>query len=379
MALDDDEVTEWTASFDEQASTGSRLIAVAAGNDGQLSPKLNRVQPPADGVNVLSIGAVAARDGKPVRASYSCCGPGRCPGIIKPDGVMFGGSDTSAFGILDSGLGVLETCGTSFAAPFALRSAAAIHAQLGSQLQFTRDNDNLMPLVIRALLIHRAKPPLTGKRSPKENWGGDVDVGWGLIEEDSRRLITCDDDEALTIYRGELPVGQYLRADVPMPDAEVQADISIVATLLIATDINPENVGNYTRNGLEITFRPDGTTFIPNDIGETGPYPASDRFFPATRTVPEYQLKVDGKWEPCRRQGKKYAPGKLKNPYFHIYYHHRHGLGKDATPKPIPYVFVVSVKADGINDFYNMITTKYSHILTPLKPMVDITIPLPLG
>ena len=128
---------------------------------------------------------------------------------------------------------------------------------------------------------------------------------------------------------------------------------------------------------LEVVLHNAGSREIPEAF-----YAYADRI--GARPLPELSrkvkgLRVDGKWETCRRQGKKYGPGKLNNPFFHIDCQHRRGIGRESNPKPIPYVLVVSVKAEGINTFYNMIATKYSHILVPMKPVLDVAIPLQRG
>ncbi len=144
MPISDDDVTRWTAELDARFASGDVVATVAVGNGGEQDAEshLDRVQPPSDGVNVLSIGATDHRAGQWRRAIYSSVGPGRAPGVVKPDGVIFGGSSDEPFYIVTpyGTLGAQE--GTSFAAPYALRSAVAFRAQLGSQLV----QDDVSPL-----------------------------------------------------------------------------------------------------------------------------------------------------------------------------------------------------------------------------------------
>lgn len=241
VACMDDEVSLWTAALDEHLARPTRLVTVAAGNDGELDHELglNRIQPPADGVNVLSVGAADSRDGGWQRATYSCVGPGRTPGIVKPDGVAFGGSDNELFMVL-SASGVTRAVGvqgTSFSAPFALRSGVSVRVQLGKELN---------PMTVRALLIHRAD---CGELSRRE-------VGWGRFPDDFGDLITCDDNEVLVVYQGKLPVGQSLRAPIPLPKEALNGMVTVQATLLIAPRVDPEHPGAYTQSGVEVVFRP---------------------------------------------------------------------------------------------------------------------------
>src|SRR5713101_3868899 len=119
LAVEDDEVTAWTATLDDFFSREDSVVTVAAGNDGRRDSTsgLDRVQPPADGVNMLAVGATDRTTEDWQRAEYSCVGPGRSPGIVKPDGVLFGGSDLESFGVLLPNLRGEGTQGTSFAAP----------------------------------------------------------------------------------------------------------------------------------------------------------------------------------------------------------------------------------------------------------------------
>ncbi len=77
--------------------------------------------------------------------------------------------------------------------------------------------DTVNSLAIRGLLIHRAQSG-THER---------FEVGWGRFENDSSALITCDDDEALVIYQGVLPVSQHLRVRVPMPESRLRGMVEV--------------------------------------------------------------------------------------------------------------------------------------------------------
>ena len=58
VPMADDDVHEWTVRLDQWlAQNSSTLMFIAAGNDGDLDRDLGRVQPPADAINALSIGA----------------------------------------------------------------------------------------------------------------------------------------------------------------------------------------------------------------------------------------------------------------------------------------------------------------------------------
>lgn len=362
LAVDDDEVTLWTAALDKRFAHGACVATVAAGNDGDLDAAsgLNRIQPPADGVNVLSVGAADSIGPTWQRAPYSCVGPGRCPGVVKPDGIAFGGSDQELFGVLTPRLRGDGINGTSFAAPFALRSAAAVLAQMGSRLA---------PLAIRALLLHRAQ------NGSGHDW---QHVGWGRFESDPLRLITCEDDEALVVFQGELPVGEHLRALIPLSSSvQLKGKVTLSATLVIAPDVDPEHPGAYTRAGLEVVFRPHSGKYPKPRDGKQSKHAKTRAFF--SEILPygqsEGTLREDGhKWEPCLRHEDVLRCASLYEPCFDIYYNHRQSGARAAAPQPIPYALVVGLRAAKVPDLYNQIVRTYANVLVPLRPQARIPI-----
>jgi hypothetical protein len=362
MAAVDDEVTAWTASLDDRLAFGRALATVAAGNDGHLDSAtgLNRIQPPADGVNVVAVGASDRSGPQWQRATYSCTGPGRSPGYVKPDGLAFGGSEAEPFICLAARPQIVPdgTAGTSLSAPVALRSAVAVRAQLGQALS---------PLAVRGLLIHRADPGPHGK----------ADVGWGRFEEDPERLITCDDDEALVVYQGTLPVGEHLRAPIPMPSGSLAGIFFLTVTLVIAPEVDPEHPGAYTRSGLEVMFRPNSKRYRIDPKGNRSRHPKTKPFFSMSNLygAAEYTLREEGhKWEPCLRNSQKFRASTLDKPCFDIYYHHRQGASAAPTAQPIPYALIVGIRAPRVKDLYNRVVKTYTNVLIPLQPQLRIPV-----
>jgi hypothetical protein len=360
LAVDDYEVTSWTAELDQRFAHGNVVATVAAGNDGNLQQDLglHRIQPPADAVNVLSVGAATSRATKWSRADYSCMGPGRSPGLIKPDGVAFGGSTEAPFLALTADLQAKGTTGTSFAAPLALRGAVSVRAQLA---------ESLLPLSIRALLIHRAQPAAHER----------TEVGWGRFEENPNRLITCDDDETLVVYQGLLPVGSHLRAPIPLPNAVLPGKVWITGTLVIAPTVDPEHPGAYTRSGLEVAYRPHVDKYGKPINGKRPAHPKTRTFFSSAHlyNAPEYVFRENGhKWEPCLRNTIRCLGSSLKEPGFDIYYHNRESGQAAENAEPIPYAFIVSVKAPQVKNLYDRVVRAYANILVPLRPQLRLTI-----
>lgn len=361
IPADDNDITRWTVELDKRLSGGRMLACVAAGNNGEEDEdlQLNRIQPPSDGVNVLSVGAADREDGLWKRASYSCIGPGRCPGFIKPDGIAFGGTEMRPFLTISSNTSsdnylVSGTMGTSFASPYTLHSATAVRAVIG---------DNFIPLSIKALMVHRAEQKGFDKR----------EVGWGKFQTDISKLITCDDDEALIIFQGILPVKETLRVPVPIPADSLQGMVNITATLAIAPDVDASFPNTYTRAGLTVAFRPNCNKFN-NNKGKPSNHPKTKSFFSESifsNCSSEFILRTENhKWETCLRETKAFRASSLNKPCFDVYYNNRIEGGKDDKASSIPYAFIVSIKAPKVTDLYNRTVRSYLNQLVPLKPKI---------
>jgi hypothetical protein len=358
--IEDDDITVWTAELDRLFARPNVLTTVAVGNDGyrDAAAGLNRIQVPSDGVNVLSVGAADRSGSEWARTDYSCVGPGRSPGIIKPDGVTFGGSDKELFFALSnasSGRGIAEgNQGTSLSSPATLRAGLGIRSHLGEQLS---------PLAIRALLIHRAEPG--------ENL---CEVGWGRFITDVQDLITCDDHEVHVVYQGVLPIGKHLRANVPLPTTTLKGKVTIAATFCIATQVDPEHATTYTRSGVEVAFRPHSLRY-PKDRKPDTP-PSTKTFFSKTKMYnrPEFELREDGKWEPCIRNSQNFFATSLHEPCFDIYYHAREEGAKTTDQDELNYALIVTISSKRTADLYNQVLRAYNKILQPIRPVVQITI-----
>ncbi len=312
-ATEDDEVTTWTAALDELFARADVLATVAVGNTGQRdrATGLARIQPPSDAVNVLAVGAADSIGSIWDRAIYSSTGPGRSPGVVKPDGVAFGGTKGEPFHTLESSTRANQDQGTSFAAPFALRTAVGVRAHIG---------DRLTALALRALMIHRAEFADGHTRA---------DVGWGRFPMTVEEAITCGDDEVHVVYQGVLPVGQHLRALIPLPAGPLRGMISVAATLAIASQVDPEHAVTYTRSGLEVAFRPNAGRYkFDKTTKQRSTHAATVPFFNSSMYRNEIVLREEGhKWEPCISAWRAFQPASLSEPHFDIYHHHREAGG----------------------------------------------------
>lgn len=356
MPIEDDEVHAWTAVLDQQFADGRTLPTIAVGNSGEEDwPSGNaRIQTPADCVNALSVGGCDRTGNGWKRATYSSIGPGRSPGIVKPDCLAFGGSTKEPYWVLnaESPGAAMPITGTSFAAPTALRTAIGLRAHFGSVLT---------PLAARALLLHSC------------NDGGHdrPEVGWGRIASDIDAIALTDEHSAHIVYQGELRPAGWVRVQIPIPD-QLNGMVDISATFCFATPTDPQDPVNYTRSGLEVRFRPHDK----KRKSLKQQHPDSSHFFQAKDVfVEEVDLRMDAhRWETTLRKARTMRAGGLRNPVFDVHYSARIG-GRNATSADkIPYALVITVTSRGTSDLYNKILQRYPTILEPLKPVVEIPI-----
>ncbi len=359
IPIEDTDVHAWTSVLDEIFSDGTILATFAAGNNGHLDKDSGnaRIQPPSDCINGLCVGA-ADRQGNPWRKTeYSCIGPGRLPGYIKPDLLGFGGSSKESFWVLDSSkLGnTVSVQGTSFAAPLILRAAVGIRATFGN---------NLSPLAIKALLIHSSK-----------NDDQDIsEVGWGRLDTNIGLITSSDDHCIKVVYQGKLSPGEWLRVPIPLPNHQIKGRVLIKATVCYATPIDPQDPVNYTQSGLEIVFRPhDDKRKKPNQEN-----PNTKSFFSSSKLYKD--LDDDDKrhdshrWETTTSSSIFMLGKSLKNPELNVHYIARTGGNKFKGAQEIPYALVIEVNAPREANLYNQVFSRFRTTLEILRPTVEVEV-----
>ena len=343
IPMEDDEVNVWTSVLDSYLQNGECLATVAIGNDGDLNNEYSRIQPPSDMVNSLSVGACDSSTGVWDRSAYSCIGPGRSPGLVKPDGMMFGGAEGNAFKVYSPLVNkVVETAGTSFAAPYALRVAAGIDA--------ITDLD-LKPATVKALMIHN-----TERFSAGED-GYTKECGWGRFPHSPEEVIECLDDEATIVFQGTLGSSEHLRMPIPLPDDIDCTWVSLKATFCINASTDPEHPLHYTRAGLDITFRANDLR-----VDDDAEHAKTKTFFSNKELfTSEEELREDAhKWETCISREKRFKRTTLNNPVFDVRYQAREqGGAPSQSTGPIHYSLILTIKTQGDNSIYNSILQKH--------------------
>jgi hypothetical protein len=357
LPVEDGDVHAWTAVLDQIFSDGRMLPAIAIGNSGERDWRSGnaRIQTPADCVNALSVGGCDRVGPGWKRASYSSIGPGRSPGVMKPDGLAFGGSSKEPYWVLNAEKPgtALPTTGTSFAAPTALRTAVGIRAHFGQQLT---------PLAIKALLVHTC-----------EDGGHDKnEMGWGRIPSDVDSIVLTDDRAAHIVYQGELRPASWVRLQIPVPKDPMKGMVEITATFCYATPTDPQDPLNYTRSGLEVRFRPHSSKRKdPKQL-----HADSSHFFQAKDvSVDETDMRADAhKWEPTMHKARSMRGAGLKNPVFDVHYNARIGGRNARAADKIPYSLVITIASKNTVGLYNKILQRYPTILEALKAIVEIPI-----
>jgi hypothetical protein len=352
----DSDVHAWTAVLDSMLSDGETLMTVAVGNNGERDVELalDRIQVPGDSVNALSIGAADRTGDGWARAAYSARGPGRSPGRRKPDAVSFGGCGKEYFHVIrpSSRPELAATMGTSFAAPYALRTAVGVRAILGNDVD---------PLTIKALMLHAVE----------EADVEDVDgLGWGRIADDVSKVITCRDGVARIIYQGTLRPGKFLRAPIPLPSGEIDGKVKITATFCYASPVDVEDAASYTKAGLTVRFRP-------HTGKRQGKEAKSRSFFTTTTFRTEQEQRSDlGKWETVLHASDGFMGSSLSSPSFDIHYNAREGgdLGGKHS-EWIRYALVVTVEAKKHLDLYEKILANHTQ-LKALEAKISLPISL---
>jgi hypothetical protein len=357
LQIEDNDVHAWTAVLDQLFSDGLTLPAIAVGNSGELDWDSGnaRIQTPSDCVNALSIGSCDRIGSGWKRAKYSSIGPGRSPGIMKPDGLAFGGSSREPYWVLNAEKpgAAMPITGTSFATPTALRTAIGVRAHFGKLLS---------PLAIKALLLHNC-----------DDGGHDkIEVGWGRIPADVNAIVTTNQYAAHIVYQGELRPASWIRMQIPIPSEPMSGMVAITATFCFATQTDPQDPINYTRSGLEVRFRPhDKKRTNPNQL-----HADTSKFFQAKDVfVDESSLRTDAhRWETTLHKSRSMRASGLRNPVFDVHYNAREGGRNAKSADKIPYALIITVESKSTRNLYNKILQRYPTILEALAPVVEIPI-----
>lgn len=361
MPIVDEDPHEWTVRLDDLLSLGDLFMTVAVGNDGLEGPDLGRIQPPSDAVNCFAVGASDRAGGKWQRADYSGIGPGRSPGLVKPDAMAHGGSSISPLQLYSPLKDELvHRLGTSYSAPLALRLAGGLRATV---------KEPLSPIMLHALLVSSAQ--MSRRRHEQSA------VGWGLLPTSMEGVLYSAPDEVVVMYQGSIEAGHPIRARIPLPpDLGPDAEVNLRATFAYRAPTDPAHPVNYTRAGLLIRFQPDSIKSVP--------------FFGLGMYDTEEVLRRDAlRWDTCLSKERKMKAGDLPEPSFVINYQTReegHPKKKtsnvpvsDSTANEIkeilPFALVLRVKVTGTVDLASRVLLQYDALQeVSLRASIDLNL-----
>jgi hypothetical protein len=371
----DDRISRFTYVLDTLAYKHRVTFFVAVGNDAETLG-LERIQAPSDLVHGLGVGAFTLVNGEPAVAPYSCRGPGRECGKIKPDVSAFGGCENFPMHLVSTEAGQkLHGWGTSYASPFAARVGA----------QASEGFDRSSALLSRALLIHSAVHP---------NGLPDHLLGHGCVPESVDDILTCDEGSVTVVFQGDIIPTRYIQLPIPLPTSlEIPGKVQIAWTIagLPPTDLN--HPGDYTCGCIEDTFYPNSQVFtftepvkakakkvvlhLENDKKQiakliAGGWHKSD--FPQSESGNRYKDELmrralDCKWEPVVRREKSKFATCLYEPSLIL-----HGIGRHGIGDRFGYVAVVTVRAPKFKgDLYAAVRTQYP-ALAPIRVKTEAEI-----
>lgn len=233
----EDRISRFTFALDRLALERGVGFVCAAGNDGDVAG-YDRIQSPADLVNGLGVGAYSLQDGKRVRASYSCVGPGREGAKVKPDFLAYGGCEQSPFHLVSPGGGRAYSCGTSFAAPLASRLQGLVRGFF----------DQASTLMARVLMAHASEHP--SSTSCRE-------LGWGFLPENWEDVLYSADGAVTVIFQGTFMPGKFNVLPIPIPKAfRLPGNVSFRWTIGALAPVNASHPGDYTSCCIEDKFYP---------------------------------------------------------------------------------------------------------------------------
>lgn len=384
--VEDREPHRWTAVLDKIAYERQILFVTAAGNNGtkDAATGLNRVQSPSDMVNGLSVGASnqPAHASQWDAASYSGRGPGRPGARIQPAVMAFGGTPQQPFGRLrPTGEVFRDHHGTSYAAPVVTNALARISAQLGG-----RSDAN----TLRALAIHFAE---------KTNAHQLIDVGHGRLSDDVDRLLYCGPEQATVIYQGVIKRDEVRAYQLPVPSTLNAGKVNIRWSLALSTATDSAEAGEYSKAGLELTFRPHANRFSMRrpkvggkgddtqivdvrDVDLVGQMQADGWKLsvnpvtkqPTRSSRNEVAKREGGKWESLWRAETTMRSSSLMAPRIDVSHLTRDGGRITTGTDDIDFSLVVTVTSHANLPVYQAVENEFS-VLTALPVVTPVVIP----
>ena len=204
--------------------------------------------------------------------------------------------------------------------------------------------------------------------------------GWGRIPQNIDNILYCSNDSVTLIYQGALESASGVRAAIPWPNElnQLQAKVNLTATLCFYTEVDQEHTVSYTRNGVEVVFRPHRERFTFNKETQKYSSEATPRSLFNKKNIlgNEQSLRKDfHKWETCYKVTDSFYTSTAFEPTLDLKYLTRDEghplLAKEMKNlKPLQYSLVVTIQLNKNVDLYSKILEKYT-LLSPLDIQVN--------
>lgn len=224
------------ALLDKLQAENDVIFVVAGTNNKDLKydPQTYRIGSPADSINSLVVNSVRFRTNEP--ASYSRSGP-VLDFFIKPDISYYGGDEGQGIRLFN-GFRVVESYGTSFAAPLIARKLAYLIYKVG-----------LSKEAAKALIIDSASGWEDQKSTKK--------IGRGVVPVHIQSVLKCPDDEIRFVYSGTVLDYNSFDNSLPMPlNQRNKSPFVGRAVMCYSTACSPNSGVDYTDSEVDIKFGP---------------------------------------------------------------------------------------------------------------------------
>ncbi len=224
------------ALLDKLQAENDIIFVVAGTNNKDLKydPDNYRIGSPADSVNSLVVNSVRFKTNEP--ASYSRSGP-VLDFFIKPDVSYYGGDEGQGIRFFN-GFKIVESYGTSFAAPLITRKLAYLIYKVG-----------LSKEAAKAIIIDSASGWEDQKNTKK--------IGRGVVPVHIQSILKCPDDEIRFVYSGTVLDYNSFDNSLPMPlNQRNKSPFIGRAVMCYSTACSPNSGVDYTDREVDIKFGP---------------------------------------------------------------------------------------------------------------------------
>ncbi len=300
------------------------LFVVAAGNQNDLKkwptalsdPMQNRISSPADSVRALTVGSVAhisidqslslVNEASP----FSRVGPGPCY-IPKPEISHYGGNATADGKFAQQGMlslgpknRLIESIGTSFAAPIASSVAANVYHFVSKNNEIEMTSELAKALVVHSALLGSEKVDSTTINQK----------GFG-IPGDVKDNLYCDPNCITMIFKTDVRHGgfEFEKFPMPIPECLITNDGKfrgeMLMTLVYSPLVDESYASEYCRTNVEVGL---GSYIVdpsaPEKLGKfSSKIPLSPKL--SSDMYEKEQISNGFKWSPVKAYRKQFPRG----------------------------------------------------------------------